>query len=396
MFSMATFGFTLLNGIYPVLFNLYLLRLEYEIEYIGLVNAIGLLGYALFSLPAGLLADRWGVCRAMTWGLGLATLGFGLQPLVEFVPHHLQQSWILINRLLGAAGISLYFVNSTPFLINATGPDERAHAYSVRMAASTLAGFVGSLVGGALPGLLAPMLGVPTGAPASYRYSLLLAAALCIPAVLALLAIREPNGPPAPTQGEASQAEKAPIAILAIMVLAVLLRAAGVGVSRTFFNVYLDDGLGIPAANIGVIFAFIQLASAPAALAMPLLAKRWGNYRVVVGTSFGTAISLLPLALIPHWMAATLGRLGSYALSSISDPALSVYQMEIVPPRWRTTMAGATSMALGLSWTALAFGGGYLIAGMGYHALFLTAAVLTTAGTLLFWGYFRGARSRKS
>ena len=46
-------------------------------------------------------------------------------------------------------------------------------------------------------------------------------------------------------------------------------------------------------------------------------------------------------------------------------------------------------MALGLSWTALAFGGGYLIAALGYRILFLLAAALTAGGTLLFGIVFR-------
>ena len=43
------------QGIYVVLFNLYLLRLGYGPEFVGLVGAVGLLAYAVLSLPAGAL-----------------------------------------------------------------------------------------------------------------------------------------------------------------------------------------------------------------------------------------------------------------------------------------------------------------------------------------------------
>jgi len=177
--------------------------------------------------------------------------------------------------------------------------------------------------------------------------------------------------------------------MLGAMALVTLLRAAGVGTSRVFFNVYLDDGLGVSTAQIGTLFAIVQLASVPAALAMPYLAARSGLYRVVVWCSLGIAASMLPLALVPHWAAATIGRIGTYSLSAIADPALSVYQLELVPQRWRSVMAGVASTALGVSWTALAFGGGFLIAGLGYRALFLGAAGLTGAGTLVFAALFR-------
>lgn len=394
---MSLVGFTLLNGIYPVLFNLYLLRLDYGVELIGTINAIGMLGFALFALPSGALADRWGLRRAMGIGLILAVLANGALPLFEFLPTSVHVACTLGAQLAGSAGMALYFVNSAPFLAAAAAPEERTHAYSVRMASSTVAGFVGSLFGGTLPGLLAPILHVPLDHPAPYRYSLLGAAILCIPAVLALLAMRGAHLTPhrqahrSPlSQFAAGGSDKVPWAPLAAMAVVMVLLAAGTGTSRTFFNVYLEDGLRMSTATIGIIFAAIQLASVPASLAMPLLAQRWGTYRTVVWTSLGSAISMLPLALIPHWAAATFGRLGVYALSSLSDPALSVYQMEAVHPRWRGVMSGISSMALGLSWTALAFSGGYMIAALGYRALFLLAAALNVGGTLLFWACFRG------
>jgi MFS family permease len=388
--SWGMVGFTTLNGIQPVLFNLYLLRLGYGPEFVGLVNAVGLLGYALFSFPSGLLAGRFGVRRTMTVGVALSAAGFGLQPLVEFIPRGWHEPWLLTLQLLGTMGLSLFFVNSQPFLTEATGPAERNHAYSIRMALGTLTGFVGSLVGGALPDLFAPWLGVTLAHPAPYRYALLAATALSVPGILVMLPLWGVSEERAGEQVETGGAGATPVWTIGAMGLVVLLLASSVGASRTFLNVYLDDGLGVPTAQIGLLFAIVQLVSAPVALAMPMLTKRWGNYRVILGGTLGVSASMLPLALIPHWGAAILGRIGVYAVSSISDSALWVYQMELVPRRWRPTMSGVASLALGLSWSALAFGGGYVITWLGYRTLFLVAAGLTAAGVLLFWAVFRG------
>ncbi|MBL7202489.1 MAG: MFS transporter [Anaerolineae bacterium] len=391
LFLLATsmVGFAIMSGIYPVLFNLYLLRIGYEIEFIGLVNAAGLLAYALLALPSGVLAARLGIRRTMVIGLALSTVCYVLQPLVASIPGPLGATWILTCRILAAVGIALYYVNSIPFLANATRPDERNYAYSVQMAAGTLAGFAGSLLGGALPTLLAPILGVSPDDPAPYRYALVLAATLCVPAVFAMLAVHEPRAAHAQAHQAASPADAAPVALIVIIAFTVLLRASAVGASYTFFNVYLDDELGISTTNIGLLFAAVQLVSAPAAMAMPAFVRRWGNHDTVVYGSLGAAGSLVLLAVIPHWLAAFVGRAGIYAFSSVSDPAFSIYQMEAVSPRWRTLMAGASSLALGLSWTTLAFGGGHLIVSLGYRVLFLSGAGLTLLGTLLFWLYFR-------
>jgi predicted MFS family arabinose efflux permease len=119
---------------------------------------------------------------------------------------------------------------------------------------------------------------------------------------------------------------------------------------------------------------------------------RWGNRTTIVWGSLGIALSLLPLALIPHWSAAGLGFMGVTALYSMTTAPLRVFSQEITPPRWRATMSGAVMTGGGLSISAMAFGGGHLIAALGYSGLFLTGAGLTVAGALLFWACFGLAR----
>jgi predicted MFS family arabinose efflux permease len=257
------------------------------------------------------------------------------------------------------------------------------------MVSDTLSGFLGSLVGGVLPGLVAPWMLADLTQAAPYRVALWIGAGLGLPAVLALFLVRDSGEDRWEDSEEGERAGAFPITLLAVMAAVVLLRSAGVGTSRTFFNVYLDGALGVSTGQIGALFAVIQLLSVPAALVMPVLSGRWGHYRVVVWASLGMAASMLPLALFPHWAAATMGRAGIYALSAIADPAIGLYQMELVRPRWRSVMAGVASTAMGLSWTALAFGGGYLITSLGYRALFLVAGLMTAAGTVLFGSYFR-------
>jgi MFS family permease len=155
-----------------------------------------------------------------------------------------------------------------------------------------------------------------------------------------------------------------------------------------FFNVYMDDGLEAPTSTIGTLSAVAQLLSAGAALATPVLARRWGNRLTFVWSSLGAALCVLPLVLVPHWSAVGLGYLGIMALYGIAFPAVNVYQMELVSTEWRTAMSGATAMANGLSWSAISFVGGQLIERWGYAPLFLASAGLTLVGALLFGAYF--------
>ena len=100
--------------------------------------------------------------------------------------------------------------------------------------------------------------------------------------------------------------------------------------------------------------------------------------------SWGMALALVPLALVRHWAAAGLSYMAIIAFAQIRVPAVGVYQMESVPPHWRTRMAGAAGLALGLSWTAISVGGGAIIPRAGYGQAFLLSTVITVIGALLF------------
>lgn len=383
-------------GIYVMLFNLYLLRLGYGPEFIGLINAAAQLGVAAFSLVAGLLGRRWGSRRMLIAGLSVATTGLGLVPLAEFIPAGGQATWLVATYILAWLGGSVYIVNSLPFIMGATGPAERAHAFSTREALGPLAVFAGSLVGGLLPGLLVACVGGSLGDPAPYRYALFIATALFGLAPLTLLATSKANpADPQPLQQQVASPSSArpaersapPLGLMAFMGVVILLQLAGMSVTATFFNVYLDINLHLSPAWIGTLSAVAQLLAVPIALVAPVFVTRWGKGRTIIGGTLGMALSMFLLGLIPHWSLAGLGFMGVSALFAVTIPVFNMCSQELVAPEWRATMAGAIAMATGLSRSAMAFGGGYLITTFSFSTLFLVSAGLTAAGAILFWGY---------
>ena len=376
-------------GIYSVVFNLYLLRLGYDARFIGQVNAVGTLTYALAALPAGALGRR-GVRRMMILGLSLVTMGLALPPLNEYLPSGWRAVWLMMTYPLGFFGAALYIVNANVFLMSSTDSTLRSHVFSTQVGLWPLAAFVGSLVGGILPELLAATLHVPVDHPAPYRYSLLIAAVLLIPAAPVLMATREIETKE--TRAQQSATGSAPYALIILLAAVQMFQAAGGGVAGSFFNVYLDDHLHVATRQIGTVTAIGQLLAASAALAAPTLIARWGKGRTFILASSGIVISLLPLAFIPYWWAAGLGYLGVLALASVWRPAIMMYRMELVSPGWWPVVNGASHMATGLSMSAMAFGGGYMVTALGYRSLFLTGATVTAAGVLLFWIFFRAPR----
>lgn len=324
----------------------------------------------------------------MVIGMSMSVMGLGLPLLVESVPVTMREGWLLTTYSLGWIGMALWNVNGDVYLTARTTQAERAHAFSVLAAVWSLAGFVGSLVGGLLPGFFSTVLSVSPQHPGPYRYSLAFAAALFALGVPVLLATREVEA--ADTEEHASEAEPGRYGLIVLIAVVQVLQVGDEAVARTFFNVYLDVGLGVATHQIGTLAAAAQLIAVPAALTAPLLMSRRGNGRTFIRASLAMALSLLPMALIPHWAGAGIGFVGVMALAMIWRPAFVLYRMEFVPPAWRALLNGASIMALGLSMGAMSWGGGLIVTSLGYRSLFLTGAGVTTAGALLFWAYFRG------
>jgi predicted MFS family arabinose efflux permease len=192
------------------------------------------------------------------------------------------------------------------------------------------------------------------------------------------------------------RAWRAPLVLIGFLALVQLLQAAGEGAARTFFNVYLDTGLEVPTHLIGLLAAFGQLVAVPMALLTPLLIARWRNGPTIIRASLGIACSLLPMALIPRVGAVSVGYIGVMAMSGIWRTPNTVYRMEIVSPRWRALMSGASNMSMGLSWAVMGLGGARIAENAGYGSVFLLGAILTTSGTLLFWIFNRVPRGEYS
>jgi MFS family permease len=392
--AVALVGFAIDGGIYSVLLNLFLLRLDYGPEQIGLINAAGTLAFALACLPAGVIGARWGSRQIMLLGLALLAAGSVLLPLADLLPAAWRLAWLLVHVSVLYLGLALYFVNTAPFVMEAIRPEQRTHIFSLQTALLALAAFLGSLVGGFLPEAIASLLGSLPAQAGPYRYALLVAGLAVVPAMLAIHSARPSAAMHTPASAPAPAAAASPIApaligLLALIAIVRVLQVAGLAATTTFFNVYLDSELLVSTARIGLLLALGRLLGIPAALATGPLTARYGNRVVVIAASIGTALSVLPIALVPHWGAAGLSLIGVLGLSGIRYPASIVYFLELVPPAQRATVSGLTEMAAGICFTAMTFGGGYLIAAFGYRSLFLLGAALTGLSALVFWQSFR-------
>jgi MFS family permease len=376
-------------GFLGVLLNLYLLRLGFDPEFIGLLIGSGQLIWAIFALPAGAIGARIGVRKAITGALGITGSALGFFLLVEAVPSTLWTGWLIGWWMVIWVGAALVTVNGIPYLMSITRPEERSYAFSLQSAVIGLMAFVGSVIAGQLPGLFARWSDMTLVQAAPYRYALWIVPGAYLVALLVML--RTPT-----TKQEAQKSERsnpssaaAPIALFLFFGLITFLQAASEGTIRAFFNVYLDAGLHLPTEQIGTVMGLGQLLPVFVALATPFFLARWGTKLTLLAATVTMAVLVVPLASIPHWAVATLGFMGVGATIAVIGTARNIFSQEIVVPQWRTTTSAIATIGLALGWAIASSAGGYIIARFSYSGLFFIGAGLAFTAAILLWNYRR-------
>ena len=370
-------------GVQTLLKVLYVIRLGYGPVYVGLFTSMGAITYMSMGLPSGALGSRFGVRRIMIIGGIISVVGMASLPLTEFVPVALRNFWPNFSQVLTTMGWSMLNVNLIPTLMANTTEWNRNSAYALNSAFRETGTLAGTLVGGLLPGLFANVIGQTLGDPAPYRYALWVGAGLGLVAVTPLTFVKRVKSTAVKTRIKPSGS--APIIPILTMGIYVYVRHAGWATCKGFCNAYMDTDLHLTASSIGLIGSVAQIGAIIATLITPRLLSLYSNGRVLFVTTIGVRLSLLPMALIPNWVAAGLGRIIYQIVSAIWIPTLQVFQMELVDSEWRALTYGATAMVMGFGFGSMSLAGGYIIAARGYGSFFFIGACFELLSAAILW-----------
>ena len=386
--GLLSFGYF---GILGVLFNLYLLRLGFSIEYIGILIASGQLLWAVTAIPAGAVGRRLGLRAAILAGYALNGVGISLILLVELLPEPAWSAWIIVGWLLSWVGAAFSTVNSTPYMMQSARQSQQRYAFAAQSAIIAVMAFMGGIVAGIVPGLSATMLGTTLDDPAPYRIALWIAPLIYLSAFI-LMAGASSLGPA--IEERKGSGSKAPLALLLLLGLVVFLQTAGVGAVRAFFNIYLDSGLNIEISQIGLIMGGGQLLPAFVALATPFLIGRWGTERTlaIIGLWLGAALIILGAGAT--LLVAAFSFAAIVSTSAIGGTARNLFSQELVPSEWRTYSSAILIVGTALGWAVTAGVGGYLVETVGFRIFFFLCALLALLSTFVMLLYMRPGRDR--
>ncbi len=373
-------------ALFSLLYNLYLLRLSYQADFIGLVASMAPLATGLVALPTGVLSDRLGRKPFLVAsGVLLAASQLGLCFATS-------TATLLASSFVGGVASAFIWVNHVPFLSDNAQPSRRAEAIVIWSALQVVIRMLLSLAGGFLPDIMGYFLGTSTAMPEPFRYALLLGAAFSLAAIVPLLRIPGQAGHLRPATDEAPDCAQEPAArpwrVYGAIAALSGTRGFSVGLTYPFFNVFFESELHIGPVAIGVIFFLSQLVGLPATLSAPALVRRFGATltilpaRVINGGALGImgAIVSLPVA-VPMFLLARIGEV-------IDNPSDQHFSTQVLPRRYWARIQGFRVCGFQILSFFGSLLGGMLILDYGYAVTFGIACASRIASGLIMAAFF--------
>lgn len=350
-------------SINTLFFNLAIPTLGFDLSFLGLLNSLPVLVGALLSLPLWALVLRIGLRNALlisACGNAAATLTVALWP--DYLP-------LLLTAALGGPAGVVFQLSAAPFMMRHSSETERDTLFSLNAGLGLGVAGVGSLLGGALPGLAARLFDLALQSGPAYRATFGVAGLLVLLSVLPLLLIRgDQSSGDAQVRDETTALSLGPrpIANRVPAALAMFLRnpwpilhfmpaplfiSCGAALLIPYLNRYFRLRFGVADEVLGVIFAAMGIATGLATLAAPRLSARIGKMPSVVLTQ-GLAIPcLLALGAAPLlWLAVGVAVLRQ-TLMNMAAPLYEAYAMEASDPAQRSLVMGLLGGAFAAGYT---------------------------------------------
>ena len=369
-------------ALFSLLYNLYLLRLSYQEDFIGRMAGLFPVASGLVALPTGVLSDRFGrrpFLMASSLVLGFSQLGLCL------VTH---STALLSLSFAGGIAGAFVFVNFIPFLAENASPERRSQAIAIWMSIQALTRMLVSLAGGSLPGMMGYLTGLSTDLPEPFRYALLLGGGCTLLSIVPLLGMRLRHAGRSGAEAGASsgRSKAAPTPWKHLLVFGSISGCRGLswGFCLPFFNVFFQEQFSTSAATIGVIFFASMALGLPSTVAAPALARRLGATLAIAPFRLLGACCLGLMGWTPAFFPVVLLFLVTMAVDACTVPSEMAFATNTLPrPYWarmQSLRVAGFQILSGLG----SFSAGTLILDYGYWLPFLLAGLAQAGSVTVF------------
>lgn len=372
-------------GVSALIFNLYLVELEYDEAFIGAFNAAYMIAMGATCVFLGFLFNRFGAWMCIAVGtVEFILASLALCFLTEPVP-------ILLFAVLGGIGTAIVQNVQMPFIIEWTPRDLTATAAALSSSLNSASIMVGSLVGGLLPAPIGRILGEHAESELAYRWTLVVGAGLTMLGVVPVLLMRTTRRQRhhadfqiARTQLLSHDVRRQARRDVGALILLGLFLALGVGAIEPFYNVLLDD-MGVPASRIGLIFAISGLVTTVTSLAGPAVFRRFGPVIAqitirLIHVPFHLALIVLPTPSLVSLAYATRRISGSMAW-----PIESAHVGGLLPAPARAHAFSLRSASWNFGFAVAALASGWMIATTGsYTPAYISVGIFCFLSVLVY------------
>lgn len=376
-------GFTL------VVLPIYLSDIGFSGEVIGTVSAVSSFANTVALIPFAIAADKLGRKPFTVWGLLSATIAY-----VFFAFSH-DLNALLLAAAIGGVGLAGGFSSAiwvpawTALLAEKSTHEKRTKAFAWSQGIWTFA-----LTGGSMMSVL-PLLfrtNFEVRFFASYEYAFLIFVALSIFSALVLLPMKEDAEPSKNLRPRRFFPEKSLGQIYKFSITFGLVGFAS-GVSYQLLALWFNRMYGINEAVLGPWIAAAEITSLIVVPIVPILTRKVGSARTVLGTQGFSAMILVTMIFAPTYQLAGLIFIIRNFFTNISWPVQQSYLMGTVTADERASASAITSTIWGIGNSIGPILAGYLLSANDFISIsapLIIGGAVYLGSAIGFYFLFRG------
>jgi MFS family permease len=322
------------NGVVNVVLQLYLLSLGFNGEAIGSIIMMNSIGAALLTIPAGLLADRYGTKKIVLFGFSLWWLGAILALTTRSVEvFRLAFLVIGVSNAISAVWTPIY---SSFF---EKGDMDRAFG---------LLGFLNiiSMSLGSLLGFIPPMLVANHGFKFQSAYWTVLTLGVGISVLQTPFLLWSLRGVVDSKRDEGFTFTLKSKSVVAKFSLLTVISSLGVGVFFSLFPYYANKKFGIESDALGSLFFISNLTSATANVLAARVSKRLGALKAIIAAISFCVPFYLMIPLAPSFTWLSLIYITRFSIRAMANPLEMSLFMKLVHGEEKATANSIRTMAM--------------------------------------------------
>jgi len=306
------------NGVFGVVIQLYLMSLGFGSVALGTIFMMNSVGMVLLTLPAGILADRYGKGKIVLFGFATTGVAFMI---------------LLFSRsieLLSLAFLLLGFGNATgtvwgPLYSSFFDKKDMDKAFGLNGFMNIIAMSIGSLMG-----FIPPMLVASYGFTLQASYWLLLAVGTGFFFVQMPFFIMSLRGAIEPKSQGGFKFNLRSRSVVAKFCFVTTIGSFGFGIFFSLFPYYVNKKFGVESDALGTLYFFTNFISAAAQAMAPKVSQRQGTLKTIAASIALCAPFYLMIPLAPNFVWLSALYILRRGFKSMADPLTGSLTMKLL------------------------------------------------------------------